>query len=174
MAHPIVGLVDSCAKHHSNDIFSGRILPEKSYVPPSPPTISNSPGESSRRISLIYSVIDIYSHMARASTTTDVFNAIAELHRRRILSYLKGGEKSVSDIVGAMGLSQPQISKHLRVLRDVGLVSSRTAGQQRYYSLDAENLKPVALWIRDFEQFWNESFDKLEIYLSSLHNRNEE
>lgn len=106
--------------------------------------------------------------MARASTTSDVFNAIAEPQRREILNLLRGGERSVNDIVTALGLTQPQVSKHLRVLREVGLVNVRSEGQQRWYRLNADRLRPIHDWVKSYEQFWNETFDRLENYLREL------
>ena len=106
--------------------------------------------------------------MARASTTSDVFNAIAEPQRREILNLLRSGERSVNDIVTALGLTQPQVSKHLRVLREVGLVNVRSEGQQRRYRLNADRLRPIHDWVKSYEQFWNETFDKLENYLKEL------
>ena len=106
--------------------------------------------------------------MARAATTTDAFNAVAEPQRRRILTLLKGRERSVNDLAGALRVSQPRVSKHLRVLREVGLVSVREAGQQRLYTLDARGLKPIHDWTGGFEEFWNQSFDRLNAYVKRL------
>lgn len=112
--------------------------------------------------------------MARASTTSDVFNAIAEPQRREILNLLRGGERSVNDIVTALGLTQPQVSKHLRVLREVGLVNVRSEGQQRWYRLNADRLRPIHDWVKSYEQFWNETFDRLENYLRELQAKEKE
>jgi DNA-binding transcriptional ArsR family regulator len=106
--------------------------------------------------------------MSRSPTTADAFNAVAEQRRRQILDLLVKGEQPVNDIVATLGLTQPQVSKHLRVLREVGLVSMRGAGQQRLYKLNAEKLKPIHDWVKTFEQFWNESFDRLDEYLKEL------
>jgi DNA-binding transcriptional ArsR family regulator len=106
--------------------------------------------------------------MARAPTTSDAFNAIAEPQRRRILSLLKGRERSVNDLSRALRITQPRASKHLRVLREVGLVRVRGAGQQRLYGLDARGLEPIHAWVGSFEQFWNESFDRLNQYVAHL------
>lgn len=106
--------------------------------------------------------------MARLPTTSDVFNAIAEPQRREILELLAGGEQSVNDIAEALHLKQPQVSKHLRVLRAVELVSVREAGQQRLYSLQSAGLKPVHDWVKPFERLWNERFDRLADYLREL------
>ena len=93
--------------------------------------------------------------MARSPTTSDAFNAVAEPRRRQILDLLAGGERSVNDLVASLGLAQPQVSKHLRVLREVGLVTVRGAGQQRLYTLNAERLKAIYDWVRTFEPFWD-------------------
>lgn len=106
--------------------------------------------------------------MARATTTSDVFNAIAEPRRREILNLLALGERSVNDVADSLHVRQPQASKHLRVLREVGLVAVRGEGQQRLYSLQGEGLKPVHDWVQTFERFWNESFDRLAEYLIEL------
>lgn len=106
--------------------------------------------------------------MARAATTTDAFNAIAEPRRRHILDLLAEGEKSVNDIVVELPVSQPQVSKHLKVLKDVGLVKSRTEGRRRLYRLDALALKPVHDWIKDYERLWNERLDRLDDYLHEI------
>ena len=106
--------------------------------------------------------------MARAATTSDAFNAIAEPQRRRILTLLQARECPVNDVALALRITQPRASKHLRVLREVGLVRVRGAGQQRLYSLDARGLKPVHEWVGGFEQFWNESFDRMNTYVQEL------
>ena len=93
--------------------------------------------------------------MPRAATTTDVFNAIAETRRREIISLLAGRERSVNDLVDQLGVAQSRVSKHLRVLREVGLVNVRDEGRMRWYSLDADQLKEVYDWVRTFEQFWD-------------------
>lgn len=111
--------------------------------------------------------------MARLPTTSDVFNAIAEPQRREILSLLAQGERSVNEMVGALHLRQPQVSKHLRVLREVGLVNVREAGQQRIYQINKAGLKPVYDWVKPFEQLWNERFDRLADYLNELQNKGE-
>lgn len=106
--------------------------------------------------------------MARAATTSDVFNAIAEAQRREILVVLRGGELPVSELARELEMTQPQASKHLRVLREVGLVSDRRAGTQRLYRLDARGLRPIHEWTGGFERFWNESFDRLDAYVQDL------
>ncbi len=106
--------------------------------------------------------------MARAATTSDAFNAIAEPQRRDILVLLRAGERPVTDLAQELGMSQPRASKHLRVLREVGLVRDRKAGKQRLYGLDARGLRPIHEWVGGFEQFWNESFDRLDSYVQDL------
>ena len=106
--------------------------------------------------------------MARAATTTDAFNAIAEPRRRAILDMLADGERSVGDLVEALGLAQPQVSKHLKVLREVGAVAVREAGRRRLYRINGEALKPVHDWVVGFEQLWSERFDRLDGVLEDL------
>ena|SRR5437879_9134095 len=106
--------------------------------------------------------------MARAATTTDAFNAIAEPRRREILDALAGGERPVNELVDALGLTQPQVSKHLRVLRTVGLVEAREDGRQRLYRLNAAPLKYVHDWVKRYERTWNERFDVLDELLDEL------
>src|SRR6476646_9041484 len=106
--------------------------------------------------------------MARAATTSDAFNAIAEPQRREILVLLRGGESPVTDLARDLGMTQPQASKHLRVLREVGLVRVRGDGKQRLYRLDARGLRPVHEWTGGFERFWNESCDRLDAYVHDL------
>jgi DNA-binding transcriptional ArsR family regulator len=109
-----------------------------------------------------------FADMARAATTSDVFNAIAEPQRRQILVLLRAGERPVTEVARELGTTQPGASKHLRVLREVGLVRDRKAGKQRLYGLDARGLRPVHEWAGGFEQFWNESFDRLDEYVQEL------
>ena len=106
--------------------------------------------------------------VARAATTSDAFNAIAEPQRRDILVLLRGGERPVTELARDLGMSQPRASKHLRVLREVGLVRVREVGKQRLYGLDARGLRPVHEWVGGFERFWNESFDRLDTYVQHL------
>jgi DNA-binding transcriptional ArsR family regulator len=112
--------------------------------------------------------------MARAPTTSDAFNAIAEPQRRQILVLLRGGERPVTDMARDLGMTQPQASKHLRVLREVGLVRVRGAGKQRLYGVDARGLRPVHEWVGGFERFWNESFDRLDEYVQELQQTRQE
>src|ERR671938_1207034 len=106
--------------------------------------------------------------MARAATTSDAINAIAEPQRREILVLLRGGERPVTDLARNLGMTQPQASKHLRVLREVGLVRVRGAGRQRLYDLDARGLQPVHEWVGGFARFWSGSFDRLDEYVQEL------
>jgi DNA-binding transcriptional ArsR family regulator len=106
--------------------------------------------------------------MARAATTADAFNAVAEPRRREILEVLVGGERAVNDLVRQLGLAQPQVSKHLRVLREVGAVDVREAGRQRLYRLNGEALKPMHDWLKQFERSWSERFDALDLVLDDL------
>lgn len=106
--------------------------------------------------------------MARAATTTDAFNAVAEPRRRQILDVLAGGERAVNDLVAELGLAQPQVSKHLKVLREVGLVQVREDGRQRRYRLDGQPLKTIHDWVRGYERSWNERLDALEELLDEM------
>jgi DNA-binding transcriptional ArsR family regulator len=106
--------------------------------------------------------------MARSATTTDVFNAIGDDCRRRILTVLGGGEASVSDLIDRLRLPQPQVSKHLRVLRDVDLVRCRATGRHRLYRVNAAALRPIHDWTSHFEQLWNERYDLLDDLLDEL------
>jgi DNA-binding transcriptional ArsR family regulator len=106
--------------------------------------------------------------MARAATTTDVFNAIAEDKRRQILTVLRHGERSVGDLVDELDLEQPQVSKHLRVLREVDVVTVREDGRRRLYRLNGRALKPVHDWISDYRQLWDERFDAIDDVLDEL------
>jgi DNA-binding transcriptional ArsR family regulator len=106
--------------------------------------------------------------MARAATTTNAFNAVAEPRRRQILDALAGGERPVNDLVMLLGLSQPLVSKHLRVLREVGLVDVRVEGRQRIYRLDGHPLKPIHDWVKNYERSWAQRFDRLDVVLEEL------
>ena len=106
--------------------------------------------------------------MARAATTADAFNAIAEPRRREILDALADGERAVNDLVSELGLGQPQVSKHLRVLREVGAVSVREQGRRRLYRLNAQALKPIHDWVKDYERLWSERFGELDVVLEGL------
>jgi DNA-binding transcriptional ArsR family regulator len=106
--------------------------------------------------------------VARSSTTLDVFNAIGEAHRREILDVLIAGEKAVGTIAHDLSLSQPQVSKHLRVLSEVGLVSCRADGRRRLYRLEPIRLQPFHEWLAKYEQAWNERMDRMGDYLRDL------
>lgn len=106
--------------------------------------------------------------MARAATTADAFNAVAEPRRRQILDVLAGGERPVNDLVGLLGVTQPQVSKHLRVLREVGLVDVRDEGRQRMYRLNGRSLKPIHDWIKRYERTWNERYEAMDEVLEEL------
>jgi DNA-binding transcriptional ArsR family regulator len=111
--------------------------------------------------------------MARAATTTDAFNAVAEPRRRQILDALADGERPVNDLVNELGLAQPQVSKHLRVLREVGAVDVRDEGRQRLYRLNGRALKPIHDWVKGYEALWAERFDELDVVLGNLKQKEE-
>ena len=106
--------------------------------------------------------------MARAATTTDAFNAVAEPRRREIIAVLAGGERPVGDLVTALGIAQPQVSKHLRVLREVEVVQVRDEGRRRLYRLNGRALRPIHDWVRQYEQLWTERFELLDDVLDDL------
>jgi DNA-binding transcriptional ArsR family regulator len=106
--------------------------------------------------------------MARAATTTDAFNAVAEPRRRQILDVLADGERPVNDLVRELGLAQPQVSKHLRVLREVGAVDVRGDGRQRLYRVNGRALKPIHDWVKAYERSWDERFEQLDVVLEDL------
>nr|WP_166640384.1 metalloregulator ArsR/SmtB family transcription factor [Amycolatopsis sp. SID8362] len=108
------------------------------------------------------------TRVARAATTTDTFNAVAEPRRRQILDVLRDGERSVGDLVDLLGLAQPQVSKHLRVLREVGAVDVRGDGRQRLYRLNGPALKPIHDWVRQYERAWAGRFDLMDDVLEEL------
>ena len=112
--------------------------------------------------------------MARAATTADAFNAVAEPQRRRILDLLTGGERSVGELVGELGLSQPQVSKHLRVLREVGAVHVRDDGRRRLYRLNGPALKPIHDWVKAYERTWEERFTAIDTVLEELKRQEED
>jgi DNA-binding transcriptional ArsR family regulator len=111
--------------------------------------------------------------MARAATTADAFNAVAEPRRRQILDALAGGERPVNDLVRLLGLAQPQVSKHLRVLREVGAVDVRDEGRQRLYRLNGHALKPIHDWVSNYERTWSERFAVLDDVLEDLKQKEE-
>jgi DNA-binding transcriptional ArsR family regulator len=111
--------------------------------------------------------------VARAATTSDVFNAVADVHRREILDALITGEKPVGALVHDLSMSQPQVSKHLRVLSEVGLVSCRAEGRHRLYRLEPASLWPMREWLTRYEQMWNDRLDPMDDYLQELQGREE-
>src|SRR5947209_7487562 len=112
--------------------------------------------------------------VARSSTTSDVFNAVAEAHRRDILDALIGGEKAVGTIVNDLSMSQPQVSKHLRVLSEVGLVRCRAEGRRRLYRAETARLRPLHEWLAKYEQAWNDRLDRMGDYLKELQGQGEQ
>jgi DNA-binding transcriptional ArsR family regulator len=111
--------------------------------------------------------------VARSSTTSDVFNAIAEQHRREILDALHSGEKAVGTLVKDVSMSQPQVSKHLRVLSEVGLVRCRAEGRRRLYRVEPARLRPLHEWLAKYEQALNERLDRMDDYINKLQNAGE-
>src|SRR5918992_5693266 len=111
--------------------------------------------------------------MARAATTADAFNAVAEPRRRQILDLLADGERAVNDLVSELGLAQPQVSKHLRVLREVGAVDVREDGRQRLYRLNGPALKPIHDWVKSYERLWTDRFEELDVVLEGLKQKEE-
>ena len=106
--------------------------------------------------------------MARAATTTDAFNAVAEPRRRQILDILANGERPVNELVTLLGLAQPLVSKHLRVLREVGLAEVRHAGRERVYRINSQPLEPIHDWVKNYERSWSKSFDHLDVVVQEL------
>jgi len=119
------------------------------------------------------SITEYVGVVARSSTTSDVFNAIAEARRREILDALMEGEKAVGAIVDDLSMSQPQVSKHLRVLSQVGLVRSRAEGRHRLYRLEPACLRPLQDWLAKYERAWNERLNRVEDYLRELQQEGE-
>src|SRR6266487_533346 len=111
--------------------------------------------------------------MARSSTTSDVFNAIGDARRREVLDALNAGEKAVGAIVHDVSMSQPQVSKHLRVLREVGLVRCRAEGRRRLYRLEPARLRPFHEWLAKYERAWNDRLDRVDDYLKELQQQGE-
>jgi DNA-binding transcriptional ArsR family regulator len=101
--------------------------------------------------------------MARTATSADPFNAVGEARRREILQYLALEERAVGDIVTALGLEQPSVSKHLKVLREVGLVRVRRSGRHMFYRTNAEAIRPMHDWTKMFERFWQHQLDRIKI-----------
>jgi len=106
--------------------------------------------------------------MSRAATTTDAFNAVAEPRRRQILDLLADGERPVGDLVRVLEMAQPQVSKHLRVLREVGAVDVREEGRRRLYRVNGHALKPIHDWVKNYERSWSDRFDRLDVVLENL------
>ena len=104
----------------------------------------------------------------------DAFNAVAEPRRRQILDLLADGERSVNDLVDALGLAQPLVSKHLRVLREVDAVAVREDGRRRLYRLNGGALKPIHDWVSNYERLWSDRFDQLDAVLAELKNEEDE
>ena len=112
---------------------------------------------------MTYAYMGMYRiDMARAATTSDAFNAVAESRRREILNYLALQERPVGEIVASLGLSQPSVSKHLRVLRDVGLVDLRRDGRQKLYRTNAEAIRPLHEWASTFERYWRHQLKRVK------------
>jgi DNA-binding transcriptional ArsR family regulator len=111
--------------------------------------------------------------VARSSAASDVFNAIAEARRRDILDTLTAGEKAVGAIVDDLSISQPQVSKHLRVLSEVGLVSCRAEGRRRLYRLEPGRLRPMHEWLAKYEREWIDRLDRIDDYLEELQHQGE-
>jgi DNA-binding transcriptional ArsR family regulator len=118
-------------------------------------------------------ILEYDGAVARSSTTSDVFNAVAKADRRAILDSLIAGEKAVGAIVNDLPLSQPQVSKHLRVLSEVGLVRCRAEGRRRLYRLEPAHLRPMHDWLAKYEQAWNDRLDRMDDYLKELQQQGE-
>jgi DNA-binding transcriptional ArsR family regulator len=119
------------------------------------------------------SISEYFEGMARSSTTSDVFNAIGDARRREVLDALIAGEKAVGAIVNDLSMSQPQVSKHLRVLSEVGLVRCRAEGRRRLYRLEPVRLRPLQEWLVKYEQAWNDRLDRVDDYLQELQQQGE-
>jgi DNA-binding transcriptional ArsR family regulator len=124
---------------------------------------------------LIYAHMGMYSlPMARAATTADVFNAVAEPRRRQIIDLLAVEERPVNDLVSLLRLAQPQVSKHLRVLREVGVVAARDDGRRRLYRLNGAALKPIHDWVKNYERTWSGRFEALDAVLKEIKQKEED
>ena len=119
-------------------------------------------------------ISEYIGEVARSSTTSDVFNAIAEANRREILDALIAGEKAVGAIVKDVSMSQPQVSKHLGVLSEVGLVRCRADGRRRLYRLEPTHLRPMQEWLAKYQQAWNQRLDRMDDYLEELQQKGEQ
>src|SRR5499433_2949351 len=120
------------------------------------------------------SITEYVGTVARSSTTSDIFNAIGEARRREILDALMTGEKAVGAIVNYLSMSQPQVSKHLRVLSEVGLVRCRAEGRRRLYRLEPARLRPMHDWLAKYERAWNDRLDRVDDYLKELQQQGEQ
>jgi DNA-binding transcriptional ArsR family regulator len=119
-------------------------------------------------------ITEYVEDVARSSTTSDVFNAIGDAHRREVLDALMAGEKAVGAIVNDLSMPQPQVSKHLRVLSEVGLVRCRAEGRRRLYRLEPARLQPLQEWLAKYERAWNDRMDRVEDYLKELQQQGEQ
>jgi DNA-binding transcriptional ArsR family regulator len=120
------------------------------------------------------SITEYVGTVARSPTTSDVFNAVAEARRREILDALMAGEQAVGAIADDLSMSQPQVSKHLRVLSEVGLVRCRAEGRRRLYRLEPARLRPLHEWLAKYERAWNDRLDRVEDYLKELQQQGEQ
>ena len=111
--------------------------------------------------------------MPRTANTYDTFTAIAEPKRRELIEKLAGNELSVTQLVEITHWNQPMVSKHLGVLKAAGIVSETKEGRLRLYKVNTDQLKPIQIWVRQFEKYWNKQFDQLDDYLSELQNKGE-
>lgn len=109
--------------------------------------------------------MEYIKNMAPLATNTDAFIAIAEPHRRMIIEYLSRGERAAGEIVSFLGLAQSMVSKHLKVLREVGIVQVQSIGRTRIYRLEPKALEPVHAWVAVYEEMWTQQFDRLDLYL---------
>jgi DNA-binding transcriptional ArsR family regulator len=112
--------------------------------------------------------------MARSATTTDAFSAVAEASRRALLDAIGTGEVTVGELVDRVGQTQPQVSKHLAVLREVGLVTVRVDGKRRWYRVNGAALRAIHDWVRTFERTWNTRLDRLDDLLAELQDQEHE
>jgi DNA-binding transcriptional ArsR family regulator len=120
------------------------------------------------------SITEYFGAVARSSTTSDVFNAIGDTRRREILDVLRAGEKAVGAIVADLSIPQPQVSKHLRVLSEVGLVTCRAEGRHRLYRLEPAPLQPLQEWLAKYERAWQARMDRVDDYLKELQQQGEQ
>jgi DNA-binding transcriptional ArsR family regulator len=161
-------------------LSGGRTLAQRSVLAPQPMSALQTPRmDEPSESSHLSQAVDTFRYrnmmepVARSSTTSDVFNAIAEARRREILDVLITGEKAVGAIVNDLSMSQPQVSKHLRVLSEVGLVRCRAEGRRRLYRLEPARLRPLHEWLAKYEQAWNDRLDRVDDYLKGLQRQGE-